>query len=190
MTPPKPEPRRILAIDPSLTLTGCALLHSDPKRPLTGRLDKVWDIKPKGETLAMRLFDLHREVQSVICAARPTIVLVEMPADQKRGSRGGSFGRRSVMTLPSYGAAVGICLAATLAWQESEEASATLFPSSSDWTGGDIPSSKDDDLKEKRVAYVTRLYGLEPGVLGPKSTAGNVADATLIARWGLWRTEP
>lgn len=182
--------RRILAIDPGLTMTAGALIIAGPKEELRGRFYQSWTIKPKGDTLPMRLFNLLREVESVIARAEPTILVIEMPADRAMGGPGRSFNRRSIMSLPNYGAAVGVCVAASAAWGESEQASAQLFPSSSDWTGGDVPSSKDDEYKEKRVAYVQRLWNLPDGELGPKTTAGNVADAALIARWGLWRTNP
>lgn len=183
------NPRRILAIDPSIDETGAALLSTggDPHR---GDLMGIWRVKPEGDTIPERLVSLKAQVMVLVMDQNPDVLVLEMPADQARGRGGQGFTQRSVMTLPTYGAAVGILVGCLSDWRylPNSGARTVLYPSSSDWTGRDVPSSRDDKYKERRVRYVEHLYRKERGSLGPKTAAGNIADAVLIARWGLWRT--
>lgn len=180
---------RIMGIDPSLSETGAALLSSDGDK-LTGKLDGAWRIRTKSEgALHDRIIDLATQVRDLIAKEDPDIVAVELPVNRPMG--GHSFSRRSVLDLPNYGMAVGAALMAA-AWTPrllTKHPRTLLAPSVSDWTGKDIPSTRDDAHKEKRVAYVERLYRLQKGALGPKTYAGNQADAILIARHALWRME-
>ena len=47
------------------------------------------------------------------------------------------------------------------------------------------PVNRGDEHKEKRVSYVEWLYPVWAGRFGPKTKAGNVADAVLLARWAV-----
>lgn len=85
----------------------------------------------------------------------------------------------------------GICLGAVWSMRLKPEPE-VYTPRAKEWLGPtlEIPrcgSEKDgfDPLKRMRVMYVEELYRLGRGSLGPQEFAGSVADAILIARYGL-----
>ena len=186
-------PTRILAFDPSINLTAAALLLVEPKKAGPGQLGPFWTIRPNGDRLSDRVRDLLDEASEVIEKAHADVIVVEMPADRPMGNRRG-FQRRSVLDLPNYGAAVGAVLAAAHSCGPSHQVAPSedrpfqlLTPSACDWTLRDVPSSANDEYKERRVRHVEALWRLKAGSLGAKTVAGNVADAMLLARWGSWR---
>lgn len=188
--PPAPGPERpirVIAFDPSIRCTGYAVLEEtgSPTHPTFGRFVEAGTIKPKGTGVAERLLDLGNSVSQLLEESQPQaqVVVVEMPADQaipegKRRFKG------SALSIPVYGAAVGVVLLAARYGAPSAE---LMDPSSTDWTGGDVPSSRDDEHKVARVRYAETLWRLKAGALGSKTDAGNVADALFLARWGLFR---
>lgn len=183
-----PALRRILGIDPSLNEAAAALLEEDPARPDLGRLLGGFRVRPDGTTLAERATSLGNLLIDLVDQHDPSVIVLETPADHRRGGRMGYRGR-SVMTAPLYGMAVGAAVMALELGAASHSACPEvrlLYPSVNDWTGGDVPSSKGDKHKTKRAKYVSMLYRVPLHTLGPVSIAGNVADAVLIARWGLW----
>lgn len=190
---------KVLGIDPSISEAAAALLIADGTT--TGRLDRIWRIQPKAGPLDERLERLAGDIEDIIEKMDPRVIVVELPADQTRGKGGRGFQRRSVMTLPTYGAAVGAVVIAVKRWAPANtthgDALRMFFPSVSAWTKRDVPPatwrdpktgrSERDDRKRARVAFVEHLYKLKGGELGPESVAGNAADAVLLARWGMWR---
>jgi hypothetical protein len=177
----------IVGIDPSCTCTGWAVLEHDGS--LLGRLVEGGTIKPKEGTLAERVDETCRDLLKMLMELevdRVGAIVVEFPARSKRPPSY-EFGNRSILTLPNYGVMVGAVYLAIMVSLPKGAGAQVLTPASDEWTGGDIPSSAGDDHKTQRVAYVTSLYNLKPGSLGAKTYAGNVADAVLLARWGLFR---
>ena len=110
-------------------------------------------------------------------------MVVEFPASRPRAPRHQDFGPRSALSLPSYGVAVGAVFMQAVLHTPGR----VLTPASDEWPSRSVPRTAGDAHKEGRVRYVEGLYGLERGALGPKTRAGNVADAVLLAMWGLFR---
>lgn len=199
---------KIMGIDPALGTAGVATLSDEAPQRSLGRLLDCWRVNVTGETVPERAVYLARELHKLVLDELPDVIVMEMPADPKRGGRG-AFRGRSTMTVPTYGIAVGgtiLMLEALrlghVLWGVKKPPASwvprVLHPSVNDWTGRDVPSTrwargplqgKEDRHKEQRVAYVHHLYGLAPGSLGPISVAGNAADAVLIARWGMWKVQ-
>jgi hypothetical protein len=175
--------RLIVGIDPSLGCTGWAVLEHDGS--LLGRMVEGGTIKPSDGTLAERAGQIADEVAQLLQPLDLARVVLEFPAKTKRPPSW-TAGERSILTLPNYGLCVGAVFQA-IRWTCQD---LLVTVAADEWTGGDIPSSDGDEHKTKRVEYVTQLYNLKPGSLGAKTYAGNVADAVLLARWGLFREKP
>lgn len=187
---------RIIGIDPSLTCTGWAVIDSFPSRP---QGIAVWhgyitDAADAELPMQTRFRALMHELTGVLTRHGRTggdvRCVVERTEDKARGGASQSWaGKRSSLTAPNYGIAVGAAYAAALACFSIEAISS---PAPTDWIGDDIPraSGKDADAdphKVMRVRYAERVWGLERDSLGPVTYAGNVADALFIARHGLYR---
>lgn len=187
-----PPPIRVMGLDPSLTCTGWGVLEQFPSRP-QGLAIAHGMIEPPGpdtDELAARLFYLSIAVQALIKDYQPTHIAMERPEDKPRPQIARTF-KRSTLTLPLYGAAVGVVLAAAFGAVDCDH---IVTPAPSDWLGPDIPrpNKKDggeheDVHKTRRARYAESVWGLKHQSLGPTSKAGNVADALLIARWALYR---
>jgi len=173
---------KILAFDPSLSCTGWALLRVHAEHP-DGLILGMGYIQPDGappDDLAARILDLANGIGKRAAESAADLIVIETPATTGRAAGGQSF-RGTAMTIPIYGAAVGACI--TVCGREC--AKVRGVPSDM-WTKGrGVPSSRGDALKTRRVEYVCRQWGVKS--LGPKTYAGNVADAVLIARWAMWR---
>ena len=171
---------KILACDPSMSCTGWALIDDDGSHD--GRYIAGGYIIPDAtDDLAEKLKDL---AGGVVARARESACnrsIVETPAATGR-VRGAQRFRGTAMTIPIYGAAVGACIVGLAMGQSARVESVP----SDEWTRHRVPSCK-DSAKAARVEYVCRTYGLAMGSLGPKTYAGNVADAVLIARYAMWR---
>lgn len=176
-------PRLVVGIDPSCACTGWAVLDAS-SGSMMGTLREKGSHKPGEGTLAERVAETATDVRAHLLGLRDllALVVVEFPAKSER-SPSAEFGRRSILTLPNYG----ICVGAVYEACRQSCDCPILTPASDEWTGGDIPSTVGDDYKIGRVRYASSLYGLADGALGPKTYAGNVADAILLARWGLFR---
>ena len=169
-----------LAFDPSLGCSGWALLSGAALADST--IEDAGTITLQDDApLADRLAVLASDASDLVRQYQPDRIVVEFPEHRARG--GGGFGARSVLSLPNYGAAVGaLYIGVYLASPETE----ILTPCPSEWVGRkQIPSSRGDEHKEKRVSYVEWLYPVWAGRFGPKTKAGNVADAVLLARWAV-----
>lgn len=164
---------KILGLDPALNLTGWATLIDNGPDGLLDDYGLIHGSEEKG--LDPRGRELVGQVQSLIKGVAPDLVVVELPADGSQGS--GGYGGRAAMSGPPYGFAVGCVFAAALAMGVEVRG-----VSVSRWAKG-LP--KGDDHKSGRVRAAQYLYGLPEGKLGAKTTAGNIADAILLARWVL-----
>lgn len=175
----------ILGIDPSISCTGYCLLERSGEH---GRIIEAGKVSPTsrqttlGERARQIVCDLNELVREAMDKAGLDTVIVETPQTVTRGKRG----LRSAATLPSYGVAVG----AILAGLDVPDGVERIEVSATDWTRG-MPTTARDPDKVNRVLLVERMYGLEPGSLGARTVAGNVADAILLARYALvrWRVE-
>lgn len=167
----------ILALDPSSTCTGFATL--DDGGGLV--LDQCGTIRPAEADLPGRLLEIANDVRGLVCTLSPgSSVVIERPQTAGGPNRGG-FARMGVMSACSYGAAFGVALA-TVA--EAIPSDRIITPTPAEWVGrGLVPSSRGDPHKVRRVRWVESLYLLAPDTLGPRTYAGNVADAILMARW-------
>lgn len=175
----------VLALDPSLSCTGWAVVCVKGPAGL-GKLVEAGRITPdhSGPDAAI---ELHAEVRDLIAARSSDVVIVETPAAGRRAPGGGSFDKRSVVTLPSYGMAVGVCLAAALEWAPRLKHHVMHVPAD-EWCRG-LPSTRGDKNKSGRVRLAASLYGRDVSAFGAPSTAGNVADAVLLARWAMERVQ-
>ena len=96
-----------------------------------------------------------------------------------------SKGKRSATTLPIYGQAVGFFQGYCHSWRDSTPHYFALHGvSASDWAKKyKVPEG--DTNKEARVRAVQYKLGNMSLDLGPKTHAGNVADAILMGLWWL-----
>lgn len=185
----------ILAFDPSQDCTGYALLRDDDSDD--GELLEAGQIRCKKEATKTREADpiqvvtgnIFLEVLALRDQHRPNIMAIEMPADTGRPF--GGFKGRSMMSGPPFGMAVGAAVSAAVLPVDGRGVKVTPprlmgFPSDG-WAMNlgrrwRLRSTKVDKYKEDRVHLAARLYKRDPGAFGAKTTAGNVADAVLLAR--------
>lgn len=184
-------PRVIVAFDPSVSCTGWAVLAIDGSAD--GRLREKGTHRPDDkQKLPAKIAELHRDVSGLLKELQAwsvvAMIVVEFPVASKRKPSAG-FRKRSGLTLPSYGIAVGAVYGPALTFQENNKGVRIITPAADQWTGGDIPSTENDEHKTERVALVESMYDLQRGELGAPTYAGNVADAVLLARWGLGRID-
>lgn len=167
----------ILSIDPSSTCCGYALL--DDNRVCA--IEESGTFKLKAHDLCDRLDELIADLRGFL-QRNPDVVVIERPQVAGGPNRGG-FAKQSTMSVASYGAAFGAVYGFVIG-TPMPHFRKVMTPTPSQWVGrGVVPSSKGDPYKTKRVQLVEQLYGLKPGTLGPKTYAGNVADAILMGRW-------
>jgi len=175
---------RILAFDPSLTCTGWAMIETDGTSD--GRYIAAGYIQPtKFEQLTDRILDLASAIEARVRRDIPDVIVIETPAATGRARSGQRFAG-TALTIPVYGAAVGACIVACGVCRLRSNSIVIVGTASDEWTKArDTPRCSGDADKTNRVEYVRRVWNLPP--LGPKSLAGNVADALLIARWQVRR---
>ena len=170
-----------MGIDPSISCTGYAVLDSEANSD--GRFIAAGYIVPtKKGSLVARILDLAAAVEKRIAEQAPDVIVIETPAETGRAMSGQRFSG-TAMTIPVYGAAVGACIIA------ARKSGAVIVGTPSDeWTKRrDTPRCSGDPNKENRVEYVRKVWNILD--LGPKTLAGNVADALLIARWMIGRLD-
>jgi Holliday junction resolvasome RuvABC endonuclease subunit len=176
-------PPLILALDPSIKLAGYAVMRAD-RRPLGSIVEagilRVPEGKGAGGGFIPRIQALVQDIASIVDrhAGELRTIVVETPLTITPG-----MGRsRSATTLPSYGVAVGAVLREAMRIAAASEQRITVVETSaSAWSRG-LSSVKDDKHKLSRVERVKVLYGQHLD-LGPKTVAGNTADAILIGSW-------
>ena len=173
---------KFLAFDPSISCTGWALLeaHNDT---LDGEFRAGGYIIPDSREapLVERILDLAKAIGERARVTEADCIIIETPAATGRNKAAQSF-KGTAITIPVYGAAVGACIVAAAGGHRGIKMRGVP---SDEWTKHRVPSTRSDADKSARVEYVRDLYKV--GDLGPKSYAGNVADAVLIARWAIWK---
>lgn len=165
----------ILSFDPGLTTTGFAILSSDGKELLDHGVinpDCDGDAYSRAASIASLAVLEVRSIRDKL-----TTVVVESPQTYTKGKGN----KRSLATLPNYGIAVGVITYAIDMEIKGTEI-VLLRPSASSWTRG-FARTKGDEHKTGRVLEVEDRFKLERGSLGPKTVAGNVADAVLLGCW-------
>lgn len=173
---------KYLAFDPSISCTGWVLLQSRDDS-----LDGVYlaggYIIPdsRDAPLVERILDLAKAIGERARLTAADCITIETPAATGRNKRAQSF-KGTAITIPVYGAAVGACIVAAA---NGHHCIKIRGVPSDEWTKHRVPSTRSDADKAARVAYVQEVYGV--GNMGPKTYAGNVADAALIARWAIWK---
>lgn len=166
---------KILALDPSLTCTGWAVLTDDASR--YGRLEHAGRIDgDSGVNLVVRVHSLVAEVGALVLEYKPDTVYVETPAN--KGVPWGGFANRNPMHIPIYG--MGVAAALIGAGRKAIGVPADLWT-----TCGLIPATRKDPHKVRRVREAAAMYGRKMEDFGPVSVAGNVADAVLLGFWAL-----
>lgn len=182
MTTPPPTQPTYLGIDPSSTCAGWAVLRDDGS-PDGAIVEKgTIRLSTTGLERWVELAGNVREVMDI--AGSLALVIVERPEDSKIGKARQNFGKRGHGDMATFGTGVGIILAEVLRRWPAER---VRTPSPMEWVGrGRIPSSRNDAKKVKRVRWAEKVWGLNEGDLGSATTAGNVADALYLSRWGMW----
>lgn len=169
-----------MGIDPSISCTGWALLNSAKDANDGGFVACGYIVPSKAKDLAVRIIDLAGAIGRRVQEYNPGLIVLETPAATGRAMSGQRF-KGTALTIPVYGAAVGACIVAC-----SRSNACVMGTPSDDWTKSpDTPRCRGDADKTNRVEYVQRVWGIT--LEAPKSLAGNVADALLIARWGVRR---
>lgn len=182
----------VLAWDPSLRCTGFALVRG------TELLDAgmITPSPSEGHPFE-RLLDLQAEAQAVIDGMHKvgevvdgmhrtgpirgpedlTCAVVEWP----RWNEARTQGQRQGGSIATYGMAV--WAVTNLRYPAGVP---ILTPSVTDWSRKYAGTAK-DKYKERRQRQAEGLYVLPRRALGPVTTAGNVADAALLAHWVVQR---
>lgn len=169
-----------MGIDPSISCTGWALLDSAKNQYDGGFIACGYIVPKKAGDLTERIIDLADALEARVKECNPGRIVLETPAATGRAMSGQRF-KGTALTIPVYGAAVGACIVAC-----SRSNACVMGTPSDDWTKSpDTPRCNRDADKANRVEYVQRVWGIT--LAAPKSLAGNVADALLIARWGVRR---
>jgi Holliday junction resolvasome RuvABC endonuclease subunit len=167
---------KILAFDPSKECTGYALIEDGPG---DGVLKLVGDIqhteKEKGQ-VGSWFPKLMREVGEVITRHTPDVVAVELPAASRKPW--GGYKGRSALSMPVYGMAVGGVLSGVYA----KFAFDPILVPVDVWAAH---IAKGNEQKIGRVRAAAYAFQVDECAFGPKSIAGNMADAALLARWVL-----
>lgn len=174
----------ILALDPSSTCTGWAVLRDDGSPD--GAIVQAGIIRSRRPDIVERLREIGGSIHELARFFDGVEVLaIERPETANIGQARQGYGRRGHSDMAHYGAA---WWAVTHAATETFPGAHCYMPTPLEWvTDSRIPSSKGDDHKTKRVEWACKVWGLEPGRLGCKTNAGNVADALFLARWAMRR---
>jgi hypothetical protein len=172
----------VVAFDPGMNHTGAACVSNDAQSLYD---TAIFNIKAEKRDLQDRCGELRRDVRAFLERNKPRAVVVEMPAAKGIPQSAQGFGKRSALHLPTYGIAVGTVLAEAERYLEErpQREIVVLCRPSDDWTKR-YPSTRGDPHKTARVRLVEGMFCLLRGSLGPESTAGNVADAILLACHG------
>lgn len=162
----------ILAIDPSLTCTGWAVLHGPDTVPHFGLIRT-----PKAKPFLDRVVEVCADLASLVVTYSPGAVVIETPATVMAGGR-----HRAVVSGATYGFLAGAAYAHLMiaARVPVEGVAATVWTKS---LGPAVSRTRGDPHKQNRVRAVEYMVPALKGMLGPKTTAGNIADAILLGRW-------
>lgn len=190
----------IIALDASLTCTGIAAasveLSSGCAKPGSERLLGVYrtrsDLEPSKSSVWERCIDIVEQAKKAAAEMKALAksqadkdsstlevhVVIETPQTFTHGLKAS----RSPATLPNYGMLIGAMLMGFRLWEGADK---VVDISASRWTAGmsKIGQTKDDSNKTGRVFLASQRFRLNPGALGSATTAGDAADALLIAAW-------
>lgn len=172
-----------LAFDPSIRCTGYAAIRTHREYP-HGVLLEMGRIRPDGEDALSRCCSLRKQVVEVgrrVIMYDDACIIVETPF-HATGRKPGAV--RSAVTLPAYGMAVASVLIAVDDVNRLREVHDILLPRAGEWSRG-LPGTTNDKKKKGRVNLAAAIYGVQPSEFGPADTAGDVADALLMANWAL-----
>ena len=168
----------ILSIDPSMTCTGWALFEPTREKIVA----HGYVCPPEADLFVacdLLVSTVWTRVLEHTTAAGIATVLIETPQTVMFNGRA-TKAKRSITSLPTYGVVVGAFYGrfSGMAPLEGKIEGVSV----SEWAMR-YAVRKDDKHKEGRAKLVELLFNLQRGALGPKSYAGNVADAMLMARW-------
>jgi len=171
----------VLALDPGIGCTGYAFVQAAHPEP---RLLEAGTIRPEGDGWA-RCASIARQIQELLRHGRgghkAEAVVIETPFARPRG---GPKAQRSTMTLPMYGGAVGAAIVAADVMGYTPD----LVPVDT-WAVGIRGKTAADPYKSKRVQMASYAFNVPADQFGPKTHAGDVADAALLGRWWLSRNQ-
>ena len=174
---------RVLAIDPSLTCAGFAVLEPaqvTPARQAGADIiaKGLLRIPPAKKGMLTRCLALQNDIHEVIGEHRSDVVVVETPLESTRGMGH----KRSHTSGPVYGIAVGVAIIAA-----HQSGRRVLLTSASEWAKQiGAPASGRDKYKAGRVRAVLWHFGEHHREsMGAETVAGNVADAVLMAWWAI-----
>jgi len=189
----------LMAFDPSMSCTGVAVIRDGERANApkfdnyreSGTLIQAMTITPDGDTkdYAARLTSLFMQCRALLDEFTPSVVVVELPSthapSQARGMQR--------VGQPIYGAAVGAVISAAacpanLQTCERITPPRVLAYPPDVWTRSLPPlarRTREDKYKTERVKLAAAIYLRSPEEFGAKSNAGDVADAVLLAEYGL-----
>lgn len=172
----------VLAIDPAMGCTGFAFLQTAHPDPLLLQAGTV-SAEGEGWRRCCHLRDEIRDLVGSLKGSKPDLIVVETPfAEPKKVPR--EFqSKRSDLTLPVYGGAVGAAMIG------AHDSGVPLVEVPVHEWARSAPSTMKDPYKTKRVAYAATVFNRRPEDFGCKTNAGNVADAALLGRWWLCRNQ-
>jgi Holliday junction resolvasome RuvABC endonuclease subunit len=166
------HPARVIGIDPSLGCTGWAIT-TGPETVVEGGI-----ITPEGETLMERARSITDQLLAIIKPLGRPAIVVETPATQRKAW--GGFKGQNPMSAAAYAFVVGVVVGRLEPYGEP-----LLTVAPDEWAPRIRGAGRaKDPYKTARVQYAAQLFNIKPEILGPKTVAGNVADALLLARWG------
>lgn len=177
----------ILALDPSLTSTGFAVVDVFD-RDRWGRRLAAWGTvtTESDSTTSERLVALAQCVASLIAEYRPVHVAIEFPAVRGLPPQAQGFAG-TPLTITQYAMAVGVAfLQCNMPWTDPDTRLVVSPPRVrsypvDEWSKGrGIPGTRKDPYKEKRTQYAALVWGMDPEQFGPKSRAKDIADAALL----------
>lgn len=186
---------KLLAFDPSMTCVGWAVLEREPGGPDHGRLLDAGTIRADSidtSDVIARTQLIGREAKALVDDEEPSIVAVELPS-KFVPSQGRGMQRRG---QPTYGMAVGAVIDAVSIPFNFKHRRPMTPPRVIGWPPDvwtrSLPrgaqATKDDQYKTARVEHAARMFNRRPEDFGPKTLAGDVADAVLIGRYAMLAT--
>lgn len=186
---------KLIAFDPSMTCVGWAILTREPGGHDAGELVDAGTIRAdslEASEVIARVQLIGREAKALVDDEEPSIVAVELPSTFVP-SQGRGMQRRG---QPTYGMAVGAVIDAVSVPFNFKQRRPITPPQVIGWPPdvwtralpSGVRSTKDDQYKTARVEHAARMFNRRPEDFGPKTRAGDVADAVLIGRYAMLAT--
>ena len=159
---------KILAIDPSSTKTGFALLDESENLLEAGTL------RPNKTTDAAeyRIAAMCQDIENLLMISDPNIIVIEWTSGKvgKRRHKGSGAG------LAVYGMAIGAIWRTAVIWAAKRVSKQVITIYENEWTAG--------KSKTRRSELIKTLY---PAIDFSKDTGGDIADAIGLATWYIRR---